>query len=123
VRVRKINCKRGMGVVKKSKLHSRNSIEVTICILVIIGTFIAFLIFPNQFFFKLFVYSLPGSFLFLYFTYVINLYREINGRKIRKKAVIITRLIYLIVFSIIVILIFYAALTILKGSIHDAINY
>lgn len=98
--------------MKKSKLYSRTSKEVAACSLVIIVFLILFLIFPNKVFYNLFIFSLLGCFVFLYFTYIRELYYKVKKKELKTRTEVILRIIYLIVFSIVVILFFYGVLSI-----------
>ncbi len=98
--------------MKKSKLYSRTSKEVAACSLVIIVFLILFLIFPNKVFYNLFIFSLLGCFVFLYFTYIRELYYKVKKKELKTRTEVILRIIYLIVFSIVVILLFYGVLSI-----------
>lgn len=99
--------------MNKSKLYSRMSKEVVACVLVIIVSLIMFLIFPNKVFYDLFIFSLLGCFVFLYFTYIRELCYKIKKKELKTRAEVIIRIIYLIVFSLVVVLFCYSVLSIL----------
>jgi Mn2+/Fe2+ NRAMP family transporter len=98
--------------MKKIKSYSRGRKEVTICVLMIIIPLILFIIFPGKLFYNLFAVSMLGSVAFLYFTFIKDFYYEIKKKKLKTKAELIIRIIYLIMFGMVVALFIYSIILI-----------